>query len=80
MFLVPGPTRFRWASHRFRVGPGTAFDVLASIARHRTVGRVIDECHLSDLAVCRHLLMLLSEEIVTAEVAEEDLPEPGYEP
>lgn len=44
--------------------PPDLFEVLAAISRHRTVGAVIDHCTLSDLDVCRYLLMLLNEKII----------------
>ncbi|MCP4901876.1 MAG: FHA domain-containing protein, partial [bacterium] len=44
--------------------PPDLFEVLAAICRHQTVGAVIDECSLSDLMVCRNLLMLLNEKII----------------
>jgi pSer/pThr/pTyr-binding forkhead associated (FHA) protein len=55
------PNRF-FVLHRMRAD---LFEVLACIARFRTVGAVIDGCSLSDLNVCRHLLMLLNEGIIT---------------
>lgn len=61
--LVFAPNRYFILSRM----PADLFDVLACIARHRTVGAVIDECELSDLNICRHLLMLLNEGIVTVE-------------
>ncbi len=61
--LVFNPNRFFVLSRM----PPDLFDVLAAIARHRSVRNVIDECHLSDLVICRHLLMLLSEGIVSVE-------------
>jgi pSer/pThr/pTyr-binding forkhead associated (FHA) protein len=64
--LVFNPNRFFILSRM----PPDLFDVLAAIARHRSVGQVIDECHLSDLIICRYLLMLLSEGIVTVEAQE----------
>lgn len=44
--------------------PPDLLDVLAAICRYRTVGAVIDQCGLSDLQVCRYLLMLLNEKII----------------
>lgn len=70
--LVFNPNRFFVLSRM----PPDLFDVLAAIARHRTVSEVIDECHLSDLVICRHLLMLLSEGIVTVKADAEDRQDP----
>jgi len=44
--------------------PPDLFEVLAAISRHRTVGAVIEECGLTDLTICRTLLMLVKEKIV----------------
>ncbi len=74
--LVFNPSRYFVLSRM----PPDLFDVLATIARHRSVRSVIDECQLSDLVVCRNLLMLLSEGIVTVEGAEEAPKEPDTSP
>jgi len=44
--------------------PSDLFDVLAAVSRHKTVAATIEECGLSDLTVCRTLLMLLREQIL----------------
>lgn len=51
--------------------PPDLFDVLAAVCRHQRVGAIIEECHLSDLTVCRTLLMLLREKIVEVREGEE---------
>ena len=68
--LPPDDATLDFAPNRFfvlRQMPPDLFEVLASVARFRTVGAVIDGCGLTDLCVCRHLLMLLNEKIITVE-------------
>jgi hypothetical protein len=52
--------------------PPDLFEVLATISRHRKVGVVFDECNISDLSVCRHLLMLLNKEIIGVEPGQDE--------
>ena len=44
--------------------PVTAFDVMASVSQHSTVGEVIDSCDLPDVEICRILLLLLKHRII----------------
>jgi pSer/pThr/pTyr-binding forkhead associated (FHA) protein len=47
--------------------PATAFEVIAAVSRHKTIGEVIEYCPLPDVEACRILLVLLKHRIVLAE-------------
>jgi pSer/pThr/pTyr-binding forkhead associated (FHA) protein len=47
--------------------PAAAFEVMASVSRHHTVGEVIESCRLPDVEVCRILLVLLKHKLLLVE-------------
>jgi hypothetical protein len=49
--------------------PASVYEVLAAVALHRTVGKVLERCPLPDFEICRILLVLLESKLLVVEPA-----------